>query len=536
MAESARDAAAKDDDGRQARPLFEQLGETTKLDQASAEAQRALRERPSLSIRLRVISGFALCFVLSGSVILWSQWTLADIERKLRFLESAGSYLSEIEQARRNEKNFLLYGTNLTDARSHVVQGRAIIEQDADKVQAVVGRRSYQTMVLHLDQYRSLLDRLEGTAPTRRSEMEAELRSHGQIMVSTAQSLVAHERQLIDVKFRMIKRAPLVFLAILLLLVVYVAHFLNRQILAPIKRLLGYTDRIADGNLTPIMPVRKYRDEFTSLVMAMNHMMNELKRRQELLIHSHKLRAVGTLTAGIAHEINNPLNNITISGAMLKEEYVSLSDPQRLERVDEIIAQAERAERIVRNLLDFARESEAKTEHLEMRRLLDETLRLAANQLRIARVRVALEVPEGLPTIHGDRQQLHQVFLNLLLNAVDAMPDGGHLRISALSGEEPGFMTVRVADQGTGIPEHILDNIFDPFFTTKVTGKGTGLGLSVSLGIVRQHGGHLKVESKVGRGTTVTVLLPVSNIPSTISTGPEAQASPPSPPGGPASG
>jgi two-component system NtrC family sensor kinase len=370
-------------------------------------------------------------------------------------------------------------------------------------------------MLAHVDQYQSLLERLGGTP--QRADMEAALRSHGHTMVSTAQSLVAHERERMDAQLRMIQRVPLIFLGILLVLVVYIARFLNRQLLTPIKRVLHNTERIACGDLTPILPARRYRDEFTALALAMNHMMDELKRRQELLVHSHKLRAVGTLTAGVAHEINNPLNNITICAAMLKEEYDSLSDTDRLARVDEIIGQADRAERIVRNLLDFARESEAKTEHLELRPLLDETVRLAGNQLKMARVHVTLSVAENLPTIHGDRQQLHQVFLNLLLNAADAMPQGGTIALQAAAAEIPGFAAIRVVDQGTGIPEHILENIFDPFFTTKTTGKGTGLGLSVSLGIVRQHGGHIKVDSEVGHGTTVTVLLPVSHVPASVS-------------------
>jgi signal transduction histidine kinase len=194
--------------------------------------------------------------------------------------------------------------------------------------------------------------------------------------------------------------------------------------------------------------------------------------------------------------------------------------------VDDLIGQADRAQQIVRNLLDFARETESKTEHLEVRGLLEETVKLAGNQLKMAKVRVALDIPEHLPTIYGDRQQLHQVFLNLFLNAVDAMPHGGTLTVRATAAEEAGFVAIRVTDEGAGIPEHILDNIFDPFFTTKATGKGTGLGLSVSLGIVRQHGGHIHVESKVGRGTTVTVRLPVSIVPSSISTGHEAAAVP----------
>jgi len=491
------------------------------------EAQRALRERPSFSIRTRVVLGFALCFILSGGVIVWSRWTLSDVERKMHFLESAANQSSEIEQARRYEKNFLLYGTNLDNARNHVQQARAILEQDAATVETVVGKRAYQTMLMHVDQYRALLDRLGETTREQRAEVEAELRSHGQTMVSTAHGLVERERQHMDDKLRMIKQVPLVFLVVLLGLVVYISHFTNQQILTPLKRLLHHTDRIAAGDLAPILPARRYRDEFTTLAIAMNHMLHELDQRQEILVRSHKLRAVGTLTAGIAHELNNPINNITLTGAMLKEDYATLSDQERLEMIDDLIGQADRAQRIVRNLLDFARESESKSELLDVRNLLEETIRLVGNQLKIARVRAVLEVADNLATIHGDRQQLNQVFLNLFLNAVDAMPQGGRLAVHAAASDEPGFVAIRVVDEGSGIPEHVLGNIFDPFFTTKPTGKGTGLGLSVSLGIVRKHGGDVRVESKVGHGTTVTVLLPVSSIPSAISAGTaEATAGP----------
>jgi signal transduction histidine kinase len=490
----------------------------------SAEAQRALRERPSFSIRTRVIFGFALCFALTGGVILWSRWTLTDVERKMHFLESAGSHSLEIEQARRFEKNFLLYGTNLADARLHVHQAQRILLADATTVRAVVGEHAYRTMLLHVDRYRELLDRLTNAQGAERKSIEGSLRSHGQMMVSTAQVLLSRERQLMDAKLRMIQRVPLIFLLVLLLLVIYVAHFTTRQIVLPLKRLLHHTDRIAEGDLTPIRPARRYRDEFSTLAMAMNHMMSELGRRQELLVQSHKLRAVGTLTAGVAHELNNPINNITLTAAMLKEDYPTLSDEQRLEMVEDLIGQADRAQRIVRNLLDFARETEAKTERLEVRPLLEETVRLAGNALKMAGVKVELGIPDNLPAIHGDRQQLHQVLLNLFLNAVDAMSKGGTLRVTAGPAEDPGFVAIRVADEGAGVPEHLLHNIFDPFFTTKPTGKGTGLGLSVSLGIVRQHGGSIRVDSEVGRGTTVTVLLPVSIVPSAVSTGHEGAA------------
>jgi signal transduction histidine kinase len=242
-------------------------------------------------------------------------------------------------------------------------------------------------------------------------------------------------------------------------------------------------------------------------------MMEELQRRHDLLVKSHKLRAVGTLTAGIAHELNNPLNNITLTSAMLEEDYDDLDDEERLDMVRDLTAQAERATRIVRNLLDFARESEMEQEMVDVGRLVDETLRLTANEIKLKKAKVECRVSSNLPPIHGDKQHLNQVFLNLVLNALDAMPSGGVLEVEVGKSAEPGYIAVDVKDSGDGIPDHIVTSIFDPFFTTKHHGKGTGLGLSVSLGIVKKHGGDISVETEVGKGTTFTVLLPITAVP-----------------------
>ena len=307
---------------------------------------------------------------------------------------------------------------------------------------------------------------------------------------------------------------PPIFLATLLVLSVIIANFLARQMLGPLTRLVAAAQRIAQGDFTPMQPARWYRDEFSNLASALNMMVGELARRQKVLVQSHKLRAVGTLTAGVAHELNNPINNIVLTAEMLKEDYFSLSDDERLDMVNDLVEQAGRSQKIVRNLLDFARESKMQTERLDLADLLRGTANLAANQIKLSGAKVLMEIPENLPPIHGDRQSLSQVFLNLLLNAPDhAVGKGGRVAISAEEAREGDFVLVKVSDDGQGIPAHVLPYIFDPFFTTKSKGKGTGLGLSVSLGIVRQHGGDIHVESELGKGTTFTVLLPAVKVP-----------------------
>ncbi len=261
-----------------------------------------------------------------------------------------------------------------------------------------------------------------------------------------------------------------------------------------------------------MIPTRPYKDEFSVLILAMDRMLKELSHRQEILVQSHKLRAVGNLTAGVAHELNNPINNISLTAHLLLEDYRDLPDEERLDMIRDLISQADRSQGIIRNLLDFAREGESKIEPLDLGQIIQETVRLAGNQIKISGAHLDVSVLPHLPRIHGDHQQLSQVFLNIILNAIDVIPKGGRIQVS-VAHDGPNFLSAKITDNGPGIPEHILPNIFDPFFTTKTKGKGTGLGLSVSHGIVARHGGQIRVESRVGVGTTFTVILPVTTFP-----------------------
>jgi two-component system NtrC family sensor kinase len=257
-------------------------------------------------------------------------------------------------------------------------------------------------------------------------------------------------------------------------------------------------------------------DEFSHLAIALNNMMYEIEKRQHLLVESHKLRAIGNLTAGVAHELNNPLNNIILTAEMMKESFKELSEEESLDMINDLVVQGERAQSVVNNLLDFARESETKTEYLHIEKLIDETIQLAKNQIKLSKIKLETNIDKNLPPLYGDRNLLIQVFLNLFINAIDSMPNGGKLSIKVSKEERTGFISIQISDTGSGIPNHILGSIFTPFFTTKPTSKGTGLGLSVSKGIIEKHGGDIDVESKVGVGTTFTVHLPIVSIPADI--------------------
>jgi two-component system NtrC family sensor kinase len=193
-----------------------------------------------------------------------------------------------------------------------------------------------------------------------------------------------------------------------------------------------------------------------------------------------------------------------------------LTEEECMDMVNDLVSQGERAHKIVNNLLDFARESETKSEYIYIDRLIDETIRLAKNQIKLSNITIDTAIDPNLQPLYGDKKLLIQVFVNLFINAIDAMSDGGELTIRVSKKQKTGFISIQISDTGCGIPNHLLNSIFNPFFTTKSTSKGTGLGLSVSKGIIEKHGGDIEVQSKVNEGTTFTVHLPIVSIPAEI--------------------
>jgi signal transduction histidine kinase len=487
------------------------------IDAIAEEAQRGLRERPRISIRRRLTAGFLLWLILSLGATVVSILTASRIQSSLQFLEATARYTFEIQQARRFEKNYFLYRTNLDDSLEHIQRAHEILDREHSNITAVVGAEELRTMTHHLTRYEELLGKLKESAPTPDNrDIEEELREHGAQMVTVADQLLAKERRRVDSMLAMSQRIPLVFLLLLSLCIAYFAMVVARQVFAPLKRMMGVFSRIADGDFTPYTPQKGYRDEFSQLAMAMNHMMVQLARRHEMLAQAQKLKAVGTLTAGVAHELNNPINNIMLTANVLHDEYEDLSDDERLDMANDLLKQSERAQRIIRNLLDFAREGKIQASAHEVQDIIEDTLRLAANQIKLSTVKVKGEIAPNLPPIYADEQQLKQVFLNIVLNALDAMAEGGTLNICCDNTKDREHVCIEFTDTGVGIPEHKISDIFNPFFTTKPGAKGTGLGLAVSLGIINQHGGDIKVKSQVGKGTTFSVTLPVAKVPADI--------------------
>lgn len=240
--------------------------------------------------------------------------------------------------------------------------------------------------------------------------------------------------------------------------------------------------------------------------------MDDITERIELevqLTQADKLSSIGLLAAGVAHEVNTPLAVISSYTQMLAKQLQS--EPQKASLLEKITKQTFRASEIVNNLLNFSRTTGTEFAEISLNKVIADTLALLEHQFKVAQVQVQPEFYENLPLIQGNAGRLQQVFLNLFLNAKDAMTGGGVLNVATTNGE---FVSVRVSDTGSGIAQEHIHRIYDPFFTTKTTpaegqNRGTGLGLSVSYGIIQEHAGNIRVESRPGEGTTFTLDFPL---------------------------
>jgi signal transduction histidine kinase len=229
-------------------------------------------------------------------------------------------------------------------------------------------------------------------------------------------------------------------------------------------------------------------------------------RMEDQLLQNEKLTSLGLLAAGVAHEVNTPLAVISNYIQMLGKQ-IPTDDPKQ-KTIERIVKQTFRASEIVNNLLNFSRTGSAEAVEVDLNSVLEETLTLVQHPFKTARVNVLKNYAQKLPPVLGSTTRLQQVFLNLFLNARDAMPGGGMLEVRTAAYN--GSIEVEVTDTGSGIPPEHLHRIFDPFFTTKSTGKGTGLGLSVSYGIIKEHAGKVDVRSTPGKGTSFRLEFPAS--------------------------
>ncbi len=313
------------------------------------------------------------------------------------------------------------------------------------------------------------------------------------------------------------KRATAMFLGITLvgmIVALIVSSFLARGILQPIRDLVSASGRWAKGDFDYQVKITR-KDEIGILEETFNFMASSLKERDDKLreyadrqiMKSERLATIGQLAAGVAHEINNPLGTISVYAQMVLDELEEDTDSCR-ESIAVVMKQTNRAGRIVKDLLEFARQSEPEMRMLDINDVLAKAIAITTHPAELQNIKVLTDLAPDLPAIQGDSDKLQQVFVNITVNALQAMPEGGALTVRTRMSDVSGFVEIEISDTGCGIPQEHLSKLFDPFFSTKRTGEGTGLGLSVTLGIIERHNGTIDVKSKVGEGSTFTIRLP----------------------------
>jgi two-component system NtrC family sensor kinase len=324
---------------------------------------------------------------------------------------------------------------------------------------------------------------------------------------------------ILEQKYRDIERRTiLVLLTIALvgvLLALALSYLLSRGISVALNKLVSASEEVARGNLDAKVEVET-NDELQQLADSFNAMASALKQRDQQLkdfarnkiMESERLAMIGQLAAGVAHELNNPLQGIVAYSHLLLEK-VPCEDPMT-GSLEKIVTQADRCTDIIRGLLDFSRQTKPQKMPVNVNHILLECLALVEKQPIFHNIEIEKDFVGNLPLVSADPTQIQQVFINMIINAAEAMEGGGRLTLETRYDPNDNSVDVMFTDTGHGIREEDMASLFDPFFTTKQVGHGTGLGLAISYGIVRKHKGAIYVESEVGKGTTFIVSLPVT--------------------------
>jgi len=503
------------------------------------------------SIRQKIMVGYYGGIVV---LILITAFTLSELcymERKVQFGEVISELFDSTLEMRRFEKNFFLYNRyeDYQENINYVSKVQGILDRNIREYKRLSIAPQLDFIKKALSEYKTLMTEFAATNENnldKRMVLEKSIRQKGKEIVSVSEDVSKTERKRFQELLIKTQRT-LVFLIISLSLVgIIIGHILSSMVGKPLRSLEEQMKLVEEGKLRTVSINSKDR-EIVSLIDAFNKMLTELELRQKRLIQREKLASLGTLLSGVAHELNNPLSNISSSCQILNEELEEADIEYKRELLSQISTQTDRARDIVRSLLEFSRHKEFKKERLPLKKLFEETIFFIKSEIPSG-IEVNIDIADDI-FIYADKQRIQQAFLNLLKNAVEAITGEGKIFIIAkkyfekeevqvgvnernvceyqkyryvCTGECPvgkDTIDIEIKDTGEGIPPEILPKIFEPFFTTKDSEKdsgsmidirkGSGLGLYVVEEIIEENNGCIGVYSEVGKGTSFLVRLPI---------------------------
>jgi two-component system NtrC family sensor kinase len=464
-----------------------------------------------ISIRKKIFLAFGMFMVISGLIWLRSYHSQYILNQKIQIIERKYDLFNTILEARRYEKNYFLTfdRKNIDQTLNYVNTAEDILYDILSKYAKYTLAKNLDERLIELKEYKDSLIKLlkmqeDGHLMIPQDFIQL-IQKQGRIITSELEEIVKKESQFTRDLIGKSRMIHLIALAPVFILSVLVALFLIFNVDRPLKTIGNAIIKIARGDFQNIPEIHT-GDEFESLVTSLNSMIKELNKRHKELVQAQKLASLGRLTSGVAHELNNPLNNISTSVQILIEELEEGDFEYKKELLIGAEKEVERSKEIVKSLLEFARERSLTLKQVYFKDLVDNAIKRVKSQVP-ENVTLKVEVPDDIQATVGPLG-IERVLINLIVNAVQAMKNGGEVTVKACKQESNSGFCFQVIDTGEGIPTDIISKIFDPFFTTKEVGKGTGLGLSIIYGIIEQHGGKIKVSSEMGQGTTFTCFLP----------------------------
>jgi two-component system, NtrC family, sensor kinase len=522
-----------------------------------------------MSLKKKIILSFFLSAFLIAILAVFEYVNFIAIKKEIRFLELTDTVRSKSLQLRRHEKNFFLYSPRAADEESASIRNYLFeLDEILTGALSGAREEVIQSLRRSVGEYRhgfariasTLLDvsvslrtrrdssgtaarffpLLEGAVyerPHQAAEflqtvygMPADhpvvgqlngldedinaLRKCGEDILTNSKELDRLARVTVERHISASQAAIVIVFPLFLASGMIMLFLISRNVVMKLGRLSEVVERTGKGQYShvAVLPDQAGNDEVGILIRKFDHMEDELAaREQELerknreLLQSRKLAAIGTLASGVAHELNNPLSNISLSAQVLMRELGDSASATVREVAGDILGQTARVKKIVSELLEFARGREPQLREVD----LTELIRLSFERVKPAAgaVSFALDAQGDGAALRADPDQIEQVFINLFTNAIDAMHGRGKLFVIVLA--SPTHVQVRVSDTGKGMPPEALEKIFEPFFTTKE--RGTGLGLAIVFNIIRKHGGDITAVSEEGKGTTFVINLPRKN-------------------------
>jgi two-component system NtrC family sensor kinase len=520
-----------------------------------------------MSLKKKIAISFLISAIIIAVLATFEYINFIELKKEVRYLEVTDTINRKSLQLRRHEKNYFLYSqlkvnVESTAVRAYLGELKALLVQnpDIDKADKLALRSSISEYERRFNSIESSAQRLTGIFEETKAsygkdkkffslveatflerpaqsadflekafllspgnslitglrELDADitaLRKTGEDIMVISKDLDKVARENAETVIRVSQLAILIFFPLFFIVGIGMLFIISTNVVRRLMLLINVVEKTGRGSY-PHLPVPlsqgSAHDEVGVLIDKFNQMEDqlalheeELEKKNNELMQTKKLAAIGTLASGVAHELNNPLNNIYLSAQVLGKEAGEGCSREVKEAVGDIVGQTERVKRIVGDLLEFARGRELQLRKVELKDLITDSYQHLGSSRNLEKVRFSINVGSSQAAVLADQGQMEQVFSNLFTNAVDAMGGVGDLFVTMRNSEQSVVITV--SDSGRGIPQESIEKIFEPFFTTK--DKGTGLGLAIVYNIIKKHNGDITVESQEGKGTTFTITL-----------------------------